>query len=99
MAAPKIESIDFLTPLDRIDPVSGDCELHVTFADGGSSRFRAATFDRAQTWMRTSRRQAWWSAPVLFVARLDRDTVTAAVSAMAAEMGGYWLRYYNQRKA
>ena len=98
MVAPKIASIDFLSPLDTLDPASGDCDLQVVFEDGGRSRFAVATYDRAEAWMKKSRKPAWWSAPVLFVARLDRETVQAAVSAMAAEMGGYWLRYYNQRK-
>jgi hypothetical protein len=95
MPAPKVASIDFAPPADSS---SGDCELTVTFEDGGGSTFKAATFDRAEAWMNEAKSTAWWSEPVLFVASLDRETVRAAVDAMAAEMGGYWLRYYHRRK-
>ena len=99
MPGPKVSSIDFLSPLDSLDPSSGDCMVQVSLEDGGRSTFSVATYDRAEAWMKTSSAQSWWSPPVLFVARLDRETVSAAVAAMAAEMGGYWLRYYNQRKS
>lgn len=95
MPAPKVASIEFAPPAD---PSSGDCELTVAFEDGGGSTFKIATFDRAEVWMAGSDRKAWWSEPVLFVSRLDRETVREAVEAMAAEMGGYWLRYYHRRK-
>jgi hypothetical protein len=95
MPAPIVASIDFAPPEDV---TSGDCELSVVFEDGGGSTFKAATFDRAEAWMAQAKTDAWWSSPVLFVARLDPETVRAAVDAMAAEMGGYWLRYYHRRK-
>jgi hypothetical protein len=90
-----VASIDFTPPAD---PSSGDSELSVSFEGGGGSTFRIATFDRAEAWMAATKSKAWWSEPVLFVASLDRETVRAAVDAMAAEMGGYWLRYYHRRK-
>ena len=95
MPAPKIASIDFAPPTDIS---SGDCELSVAFEDGGGSTFKVATYDRAEAWMTGAKSKAWWSEPVLFVSSLDPETVRAAVDAMAAEMGGYWLRYYHRRK-
>jgi hypothetical protein len=95
MPAPIVASIDFTPPED---PASGDCELAQSFEGGGGSTFAVATFDRAEAWMKKAKAKAWWSPPVLFVERLDAATVRAAVEAMAAEMGGYWLRYYNRRK-
>jgi hypothetical protein len=95
MPAPIVASIDFAPPEDVS---SGDCELTVAFEGGGGSTFKAATFDRAEAWMAGAKSKAWWSEPVLFVEKLDPETVRAAVDAMAAEMGGYWLRYYHRRK-
>ena len=95
MPAPKIASVDFALPADAS---SGECDLTVSYQDGGSSTFVVATYDRAEYWMKNAKKSAWWSESVLFVARLDRETVREAVDAMAAEMGGYWLRYYNRRK-
>jgi hypothetical protein len=95
MPAPKVASIDFAPPSD---PSSGESELSVAFEDGGGSTFTVATFDRAEAWMAKAKAKAWWSDPVLFVERLDEPCVRKAVEAMAAEMGGYWLRYYHRRK-
>ncbi len=85
MPAPIVASIDFAPP---VDISSGESELTVAFEDGGGSTFTVATYDRAEAWMTKAKSKAWWSDPVLFVASLDRDTVRAAVDAMAAEMGG-----------
>lgn len=95
MPAPKVASIDFVSPPDVS---SGDSELAVVFEGGGGSTFKVATFDRAEAWMAEAKSKSWWSEPVLFVASLDPETVRAAVDAMAAEMGGYWLRYYHRRR-
>ena len=95
MPAPKVASIDYAPPADDS---SGDCDLTVAFEGGGGSTFKVATYDRAEAWMSEAKSKAWWSEPVLFVSSLDRETVRAAVEAMAAEMGGYWLRYYHRRK-
>ena len=97
MPAPIVASIDFAQPRPE-DVSSGDCELTVTFDDGGGSTFTVATYDRAEAWMAKAKSKAWWSDPVLFVENLEAATVRAAVDAMAAEMGGYWLRYYHRRK-
>ena len=96
MPVPKVASIDFAPP---VDISSGDCDLTVAFEGGGGSTFKVATFDRAEAWMTEAKSKAWWSEPVLFVASLDRETVRAAVDAMADSMGGYWLRYYHRRKS
>ena len=95
MPAPKVASIDFAPPADM---TSGDCELSVAFEDGGGSTFKVATFDRAEAWMSQAKSKVWWSEPVLFVEDLNPETVRVAVDAMAAEMGGYCLRYYHRRK-
>ena len=95
MPVPKVKSVEFSAPEDVS---SGESELTVSFIGGGDSTFTVATFDRAEAWMEQARATVWWSAPVLFVDRLDPATVHAAVEAMAEEMGGYWLRYYHRRK-
>jgi hypothetical protein len=89
---PVVASVEFAAPQD---PASGEARLRVSLADGRVSEFDAATFDRAAAWL--GKKNAAWRPPVLFVARLDAPSVRAAVDAMAAEMGGYWLRYYHSR--
>ena len=86
--------VDFLDSLQRADPASGETRVHVGLDGGAQSSFLAATFDRPEAWMKKGKRGHWFAEPVLYVRRLDEPTVRAAVDAMAAELGGYWLRYY-----
>jgi hypothetical protein len=97
MSALEIASVELLSA--PADPASGECEVRVSFVRGGCSTFRAATFDRPAAWLAASKASAAWTPPVLFVRRLDEDGVRAAVAAMAADIGGYWLRYYNTPRA
>ena len=95
MPAARVAAVELLSVSDA---ASGDGRVRVRLEDGRDSVFAVATFDRAEAWMKKAKAKAWWSEPVLFVARLDAASVREAVEAMAAEMGGYWLRYYNERK-
>ena len=95
MAAPRVASIEFFGAPSSLDPESGECRVQIDLEDGRFSTFIAATFDRAEAWLKEKKASARWSTPVLYVERLDRETVRAAVERMAADKGGYWLRYYN----
>ncbi|MFI5361036.1 MAG: hypothetical protein ACHQ49_03615 [Elusimicrobiota bacterium] len=94
MPAPQVAFIDFLDTLERSNPDSGEARLRVGLEDGRESSFLAATFDRPEAWMKKGGIPHWFAEPVLYVRRLDEATVRAAVNAMAADLGGYWLRYY-----
>ncbi|MFI5346985.1 MAG: hypothetical protein ACHQ51_11485 [Elusimicrobiota bacterium] len=94
MPGPKIAFIDYLDSLDRADPASGEARLRVGLEGGRESTFVAATFDRPAVWMKDGKLDHWFAEPVLYVGRLDEATVRAAVEAMSADLGGYWLRYY-----
>jgi hypothetical protein len=92
--APRVAFVDFLDSIERIDPTSGQARVRVGLEGGRESSFMAATFDRPAAWMKDGKLESWFAQPVLYVSRLDPETVRAAVDAMAAELGGYWLRYY-----
>jgi hypothetical protein len=94
MPAPKVAFIDFLDSIERVDPASGEVRVRVGLEGGTESAFRAATFDRPQAWMDDHKLDHWFAEPVLYVKTLDEKTIKTAVHAMAAELGGYWLRYY-----
>ena len=94
MNAPQVAFVDFLDALERLNPESGEARVRVGLEGGSESLFLVATFDRPEAWMREEKRSHWFAEPVLYVRRLDEATVRAAVSAMAADLGGYWLRYY-----
>src|SRR5512146_2180377 len=94
MPAPRVVSVEFVEPLGSADPASADSHVRVTMENGKESRFRVATFDRPGTWMKAEKRDHWFAEPVLYVKRLEPAVVRKAVDAMAAELGGYWLRYY-----
>jgi len=94
MAAPRVTFVDFLDSLEREDSTSGQARVRVGLEGGRESVFLAATFDRPEAWMKAGKLDHWFDEPVLYVRRLDAPTARAAVEAMAAELGGYWLRYY-----
>ena len=94
MPAPRVAFVDFLDSLERSDPASGQAHVRVGLEGGGESTFLVATFDRPAAWMKEKKLDHWFAEPVLYVRRLDVQTVRAAVDAMAADLGGYWLRYY-----
>ena len=94
VAPPRVTFIDFLDTLERTDPARGQARVRVGLEGGRESSFLAATFDRPEAWMKAKKLDHWFDEPVLYVRRLDAPTVRAAVEAMAAELGGYWLRYY-----
>ncbi len=92
--APKVAFIDFLDAIERVDPASGEVRVCVGLDGGKESAFRVATFDRPGAWMKDAKLDHWFAEPVLYVKVLDVRTIHAAVHVMAAELGGYWLRYY-----
>jgi hypothetical protein len=94
MPLPKVAFVDFLDTLERANPESGEVRVRVGLEGGRESSFLAATFDRPAGWMKEEKRSHWFAEPVLYVRRLEEATVRAAVSAMAIDLGGYWLRYY-----
>lgn len=94
MTAPKVAFIDFLDPLARVDPASGEARVRVGLEGGRESAFLVATFDRPARWMKERKIAFWFAEPVLYVLRLDAPTVADAVASMASHLGGYWLRYY-----
>lgn len=95
-AGPKsrVAFVDFMDPLERVSPASGQARVRVGLEGGRESVFLAATFDRPGAWMMERNLDDWFDEPVVYVRRLDRPTVRSAVEAMAVELGGYWLRYY-----
>ena len=94
MSAPRVNFVDFLDPLERVDPASGQARVRVGLEGGRESVFLAATFDRPEAWMKERKLDHWFDELVLYVRRLDTPTVRAAVEASSPEPGGYRLRYY-----
>src|SRR5437899_283954 len=78
---------------DPADSQRGRTPVRVVFEDGRWSSFEAASPQQPADW--TKAKGFAFGPPTLYVARLDRGSIEGAVAAMAQEMGGYWLRYYN----
>jgi hypothetical protein len=92
MPAPRVLSVKFLDPAP--EGGAGEARVQAVLEGGGESTFLAATYDRPAAWTKARKGGFWFSEPVLYVRRLDSASVRAAVDAMAAELGGFWLRYY-----
>lgn len=97
MPPARVTGLDLASVLEGPEPGSGEAEVLVSLEDGRTSRFLAATPDRAGRWMAESGLESVFRPPVLYVARFDDAAVADAVQTMAAELGGYWLRYYNSK--
>ena len=95
MPTARIAALEFLPHDPNREPVpeSDSVGLKAALEDGKVSVFQVATADQPGQWV--SDEGFSFGAPVLFVKRLDREIVADAAQAMASEMGGYWLRYYN----
>lgn len=94
MPTARIAALDFLNEANEtLEPSSGSVGLRASLEDGKQSVFQVATADQPARWVEADGFS--FGAPVLFVKRLDQETVAEAAQSMAAEMGGYWLRYYN----
>ena len=93
-----IRSIEFLRPPSGIKPDSDSVDIKISLEDGSSSEFTVATPDQPGAWLKEKNEDFSFGKPVLFVKRIDQETVGEAASAMAEQMGGFWLRYYNSRE-
>jgi hypothetical protein len=95
MPTARIAGLEFLREQDApaLEPSSASAGLRASLEDGKQSTFQVATADQPGRWVEGE--GFTFGAPILFVQRLDEETVAEAAQAMAAEMGGYWLRYYN----
>jgi len=86
-------------PPSRVTGISLiDAEVTVNFENGGLSVFGVATPDQPALWTAKGTPGWFFGRPILFVSRLDKASVEAAVATMSSDMGGYWLRYYNSPK-
>lgn len=92
----KVSTVEFVDP--PADPSSGTARVRVSLVDGKQSVFTVATMDSPARWLREGKEGFRLGKPVLFVRSLDTRAVAAAVAWMAADMGGFWLRYYNSEK-
>lgn len=90
---PEVRSIRFLK-----QSAAEELEILVRFKDGGESSFLAATPGRPAAVLRDGK-DFFLGPPMLFVAGLDEDSIQEAVGAMASDIGGFWLRYYNKPRS
>lgn len=95
MALPEIHSIELIPPDAQLDLDSGEVQIKVNLKDGTSSSFMVTTPDRPGLRIQSEKKDASFGPPALFARRLDQETIGEAVAAMAQNMGGFWLRYYN----
>ncbi|MCX5790479.1 MAG: hypothetical protein NTX64_18560 [Elusimicrobia bacterium] len=71
---------------------AGRTEVLVRLAGGKSLTLYAATPEAAAQWVAPQGFCA--GPPVLYVKSLEPAAVREAVEVMAADLSGYWLRYY-----
>lgn len=89
MPGPQISSIEFTAP-----PKGEKAEIRVHLADGSRSLLAVSTPLRPADDLKKA--DFAYGPPSLFVEKLDEETIGEAVSAMAGDRGGFWLRYYSR---
>ena len=98
-AAPVIRRIEFVSPVADLKSESGGADIRVHLEDGSSSTFGVLTPDHVRRRLNDSGKDFSFGHPILFVRRLDEEALGKAIAAMAADMSGFWLRYYNTAPA
>lgn len=72
-------------------PEDGRVKLDVTLANGKRLTLFAASYQAPAGWVSKA---GWrWGVPHLYARTLEDDAVQAAVTALAADLSGYWLNY------
>ncbi len=94
---PRIRHIEFLS-VPPENPDSGGADVRVDLEDGSASSFGVLTPSHVGHRMNDAGQDFSYGAPALFVKRLDQEGLAKAVAAMAADMSGFWLRYYNSKR-
>lgn len=89
-----IRSFHFVKPPRAIGK-GGSGKIEVTLEDDTLTSFYVATPDQPQVWADKHKNGYSFGPPVLIVHNLALSSVREALDFMAADMGGYWLRYYN----
>lgn len=93
---PKIRSMEFLSP-EPAPGSPGGADIRVNLEDGSASSFGVLTPEHVSTRMNEAGQDFSYGSPALFVKRMDRECLGRAVEAMAQDMSGFWLRYYNSK--
>jgi hypothetical protein len=94
---PRIRHIEF----QSAQPENPDCgcgDVRVDLEDGSASSFGALTPNHVGRRMNEAGKDFSYGEPALFVKRLDQEGLAKAAEAMAADMSGFWLRYYNSKR-
>jgi hypothetical protein len=94
---PRIRHIEFLSAPPE-NPESGGADVRVHLEDGSASSFGVLTPNCVGHRMNEAGQDFCYGAPALFVKRLDQAGLAKAAEAMAADMSGFWLRYYNSTR-
>lgn len=71
---------------------SGRAEVEIRLSNGKTVLLAAAAASSAPEWV--AKEGLAWGPPTLYLKSLEPEEVRRAVEAMAAELSGYWLRYY-----
>lgn len=92
----RVRAVELLAPAPR-DLQRGEGALRVSLEEGGECHFPALTPNHVAARMNESGQDFSYGVPSLFVRSFDPESLGVAVGAMAADMSGFWLRYYNSK--
>jgi len=92
--SPELLEIEYVSPLDEINPENDNIDVHVCLDDGRMYSFLIATPNNIYTCMRNDGNEYFFGTPPIFVKILDQKHVEEALRALLSEYGGRWLDTY-----
>jgi hypothetical protein len=93
MSAELLE-IEYVSPLDDVDPENDNIDVHVRLDDGRVYSFLIATPNNIYSCMNNDGNEYFFGTPPVFVRVLDQKHVEEALRALLSEYDGRWLHTY-----
>ncbi|HVE14754.1 MAG TPA: hypothetical protein VNI01_15265 [Elusimicrobiota bacterium] len=75
-------------------PTAGEIRVRIALDDGSETAVLASTPERPRLWVEEGGGFSF-GKPALYLLDLSEASIQAGARALASDLGGYWLRYYN----
>jgi hypothetical protein len=90
----KLDKIECLSSLDESNPENDNLDVLVTLEDGRTYIFVVSTPNNIYWCMENDGKEYFFGCPEVFVRRMTRENIEAALTALVVEDDGKWLEVY-----
>jgi hypothetical protein len=96
-SAPKLTEIRYLSEWSEVNPENDNIDVHVLLSDGREFTVVVATPNNLFWCMDNGGVDYFIGGPMIFVKRLTKENVEAAVRSLIPENDGHWIDIYMPR--